>query len=116
VSGSGFVRRREVESAGVLGRLDGVNVGEVLVVLADRVIARLWAWVVVLFEPLWWRSAWRDRGSFRLGVEAAVQVRIGMRRTGLCQPCWMRESDPDIVVCEGRGCRNFEAFLDFLVR
>jgi hypothetical protein len=85
------------------------------VALADPVIAKLWAWAIVLLDPHWWRSPWQDRGPFRLGVEQAMQVRLGMHRTGLCQTCWMRESEPDIAFCDGRGCRSFEDFLDFLV-
>ncbi len=34
-----------------------------------------------------------------------------VRRSGLCTSCWMRESEPDILCCDGGKCRNFTRLL-----
>ena len=55
-----------------------------------------------------------DRAARRSGVELAFWTNRQVRRSGLCTSCWMSESAPDILYCEGEDCRNFARLLEIL--
>ncbi|WP_327342772.1 hypothetical protein [Streptomyces europaeiscabiei] len=69
------------------------------------------AWATVLISPAWWRLPDDDREAHRSGVELAFWTNRQVRRSGLCTSCWMRESEPDILFCDGGRCRNFTQLL-----
>ncbi|MFD4577510.1 hypothetical protein ACFWNK_34735 [Streptomyces sp. NPDC058417] len=80
----------------------------------DAWLSRARAWGMVLVSPAWWRLTGEDRRSTRLGVELACWTERQVRRSGLCPSCWMRESEPDILLCDGGSCATFTRLLDTL--
>ncbi|MEU9405516.1 hypothetical protein AB0E08_08450 [Streptomyces sp. NPDC048281] len=74
-------------------------------------VPRARAWATVLASPAWWRLPENDRDAHRSGVELAFWTNRQVRRSGLCLSCWMHESEPDILVCDGGRCRNFTQLL-----
>ncbi|MFF4136607.1 Tn3 family transposase [Streptomyces mirabilis] len=57
----------------------------------------------------WWQLPGEDRDTHRSGVKLAYWTNRQVRRSGLCLSCWMHESEPDILVCDGGSCRNFSS-------
>ncbi|MDX2698241.1 hypothetical protein Sipo8835_45060 [Streptomyces ipomoeae] len=80
----------------------------------DMWVPRARAWATVLASPAWWRLPEDDRDAHRSGVELAFWTNRQVRRSGLCLSCWMHESEPDILVCDGGRCRNFTQLLQLL--
>jgi hypothetical protein len=73
------------------------------------------AWATVLVSPTWWRLSPEDREAHRSGVELARWTNRQVPKSGLCTACWFRESEPDILFCDGGECRNFGLLLESLV-
>ncbi|GGZ32025.1 hypothetical protein [Streptomyces poonensis] len=69
----------------------------------------------VLASPAWSRLPGEDRYAHRSGVEPAYRTNQQVRRSGLCLSCWMRGSEPDILVRDGGGLRPTEGWWDEVV-
>ncbi|MFJ8158363.1 hypothetical protein [Streptomyces sp. NPDC094468] len=80
----------------------------------DDLVPRVRAWATVLISPAWWRLPSDDRYAHRSGVELALWTDRQIRRSGLCPSCWFRESERDVLFCEGGSCHTFTRLLGLL--
>ncbi|MFK0142638.1 hypothetical protein [Streptomyces murinus] len=87
---------------------------EPTITVLDGLVPKARAWTTVLVSSAWWRLPSEDRYAHRSGVELAFWTNRQIRRSRLCTSCWMRESEPDILFCDGGGCRNFGRLLETL--
>ncbi|MFH9425998.1 hypothetical protein [Streptomyces sp. NPDC017529] len=69
------------------------------------------AWAAVLLDRSWWRLSAEDRYAYRSGVSLALWTKRQVRRSGLCQICWLQESYDGINGCEAGDCRAFNRLL-----